>query len=81
MRCDRRRRTGAHIWYLYTLYVEKLRDRVNERLRAKGIGSTVYWKTPVNRMPLYADLGTRDLKLPRVYDAVDHVLSLPVHPG
>ncbi|MGD0638568.1 MAG: DegT/DnrJ/EryC1/StrS family aminotransferase [Nitrososphaerales archaeon] len=69
-----------NIWYLYTLQVEKARDRVNEALRAKGIGSAVYWKTPVNRMKLYQDLGYADEKLPQVYDAVDHVLSLPVHP-
>jgi dTDP-4-amino-4,6-dideoxygalactose transaminase len=69
-----------HIWYLYTLHVEKERDRLNERLRARGIGSSIYWKTPVNRMKLYDDLGYAGAKLPGVYDAVDHVLSLPVHP-
>jgi len=69
-----------HIWYLYTLQLERERDKVNERLRAKGIGSSVYWKTPVNRMKLYEDLGYADERLPGVYDAVDHVLSLPVHP-
>jgi len=70
----------THIWYLYTLYVAKNRDRLNERLRARSVGSSVYWKTPVNRMKLYEDLGYSGLKLPGVYDAVDHVLSLPVHP-
>lgn len=69
-----------NIWYLYTLHVGKARDRVNEAMRAKGIGSSVYWKTPVNRMKLYQDMGCADAKLPRVYDAVEHVLSLPVHP-
>ncbi len=48
-----------HIWYLYTLHVGKARDRVNEAMRAKGIGSSVYWKTPVNRMKLYAGHGLR----------------------
>ncbi|MGA2198551.1 MAG: DegT/DnrJ/EryC1/StrS family aminotransferase [Nitrososphaerales archaeon] len=69
-----------NIWYLYTLYVEKDRDGVNERLRAKGVGSSIYWRTPVNKMKLYDDLGYAGEKLPGVYDAVDHVLSLPVHP-
>ena len=31
-------------------------------------------------MKLYEDLGYADVKLPGVYDAADHVLSLPVHP-
>jgi dTDP-4-amino-4,6-dideoxygalactose transaminase len=69
-----------HIWYLYTLHLDKGRDKVNDALRAKGVGSAIYWKTPVNKMPLYADMGYGDLKLPTVYDAAGHVLSLPVHP-
>lgn len=70
-----------HIWYLYTVHVERERDKLNERLRAKGIGSSIYWRTPVNKMKLYQDLGYANLKLPGVYDAADHVLSLPVHPA
>jgi len=70
----------THIWYLYTLRLEKARDKVNERLRANGVGSAIYWKTPVNRMHLYAEMGYGDLDLPAVYDASDHVISLPVHP-
>lgn len=31
-------------------------------------------------MELYAKMGYAGLKLPTVYDATDHVLSLPVHP-
>ncbi len=49
-----------NIWYLYTLHVEKGRGtRSTRRLRAKGIGCSVYWKTPVNRMELYAGPGVR----------------------
>jgi len=78
MRQDKGDRT--HIWYLYTVYLQKERDKINEKLRSKGIGSAIYWGTPVNRMKLYSDLGYHDIQLPGVYDAVDHVLSLPVHP-
>jgi len=70
-----------HIWYLYTLRIQKGRDRVHKRLRAKGIGSAVYWKTPVNRMPFYSEMGYGHLDLPGCYDAADHVLSLPVNPA
>ena len=70
-----------NIFYLYTIHVDRDRDAVQERLRAKGIGAAVYWKTPVNRMELYSGMGYSGLDLPVVYDAVDHVLSLPVHPG
>jgi perosamine synthetase len=78
MRQTKKDRT--HIWYLYTLYVDRLRDKVNETLRANGVGSAVYWKTPVNKMELYAKMGYADVPLPSVYDACDHVLSVPVHP-
>lgn len=70
----------THIWYLYTVHLDRDRDGVNDRLRARGIGSSVYWRTPVNRMELYRNLGHGAEELPGVYDAVDHVLSLPVHP-
>ncbi len=70
-----------HMWYLYTLNLARNRDRVHDKLRAKGIGASVYWRTPVNRMPLYARLGYGELNLPRTYAATQHVLSLPDHPG
>ena len=70
-----------HIWYLYTLHIEKGRDKVHDRLRANNVGAAIYWKTPVNRMPLYEGMGFGGMDLPGVYDASDKVLSLPVHPG
>jgi perosamine synthetase len=70
-----------HVWYLYTVLLAKKRADVREKLRAKGVGATVYWETPVNRMPLYKKLGHADMKLSGAYKAADHVLSLPVHPG
>jgi len=80
VRMTQTKRDRTHIWYLYTLRIERGRDRIHELLRAKGIGANVYWRTPVNRMELYAGMGYANLRLPGVYDAVDHVLSVPVHP-
>ena len=74
-------RDRKHIWYLFTVNVGKRREEVQKKLRARGVGAAVYWKTPVNRMPLYAGLGYADLKLPASYKAAEQVLSLPVHPG
>ncbi|MDA4122131.1 MAG: DegT/DnrJ/EryC1/StrS family aminotransferase [Thaumarchaeota archaeon] len=70
-----------NIFYLYTIHVDGQRDKLHDMLRAKGIGCSVYWRTPVNRMELYRNLGFADLDLPHVYDAVDRVLSLPVSPA
>jgi perosamine synthetase len=70
-----------HVWYLYTTFIAKKRDEVRQRLRARGVGAAAYWELPVNRMPLYKDLGFGGLKLPMAESAAGHVLSLPVHPG
>lgn len=70
-----------HVWYLYTVFLTKRRDEIMERLRARGVGAAAYWETPVNKMPLYKDLGFARLKLPKAESAAGHVLSLPVHPG
>ena len=70
-----------HVWYLYTVFIAEKRDMVRERLRARGVGAAAYWELPVNKMPLYKDLGFGGLKLPKAESAAGHVLSLPVHPG
>ncbi len=71
----------THVWYLYTLFLSKKRDEVMKKLRARGVGAAAYWETPVNKMPLYKQLGHGEKKLPMSASAAAHVLSLPVHPG
>lgn len=71
----------THVFYLYTVVVKRKRDEILERLRVKGVGAAVYWRTPVHRTPLYRRLGYGRLKLKNAdYDS-KHVISLPVHPG
>lgn len=67
-------------WYLYTVAVSNSRDAIEQSLLKKGVGAVAYYKTPVNKTPLYAGMGYADLVLPRTYWATDHVLCLPVHP-
>ncbi len=71
----------THVFYLYTLTLKKKRDEILGRLRRRGVGAAVYWKTPVHRTPLYTRLGYGRLRLKNAdYDS-RHVISLPVHPG
>jgi dTDP-4-amino-4,6-dideoxygalactose transaminase len=63
-------------WYLYTVAMEK-RDEVLKKLNEAGIGATVYYITPVHKVPFYAN---SNASLPNTEWAADHVLSLPVHP-
>lgn len=69
-----------HVFYLFTVMLARRRGEVMKSLRDAGIGAAAYWETPVNRMPLYKDLGYGTLKLPLAYKAAAGVLSLPVHP-
>ncbi len=71
----------THVFYLYTLRLDRNRDRLQEALKAAGVGSGVYWPTPVHRTPLYSGLGYAEQQLPATEDAAGHVLSVPVHPG
>jgi len=73
-----------HNWYLYTVKFEdpRLRDKVKDYLNRKGIGATIYYKTPVHLMPLYRKLfNTREGLLPVTEELSRRLLSLPVHHG
>jgi len=75
---DESDRTHAH--YLHTLFLERNRDRILQKLNALGIGAAIYFKTPVHMTPLYVELGFGGKRLKNTEDASRHVLSLPVHP-
>ncbi|MBM3897487.1 MAG: DegT/DnrJ/EryC1/StrS family aminotransferase [Thaumarchaeota archaeon] len=67
-------------WYLYTVAVSKSRDAVIDALHERGVGAAVYYKTPINKTPLYSKLGYANVALPNTYWAAEHSLCLPVHP-
>lgn len=67
-----------HVYHQYTVRIPAdRRDQVRSRLHELGVGSAVYYPTPIHRLPAY-DL---DLDLPHTQSAAAEVLSLPVHPG
>ncbi len=71
----------THVYYLYTLYLKKNRDKMQERLNGNGVGAATYFKTPVHMTPLYSKLGYSKKRLESTEAAAEHVLSLPVHPA
>jgi perosamine synthetase len=71
----------THVWYLYTLYLERGRDKILKKLNNEGIGAAVYFKTPVHLTPLYSKLGYSRKKLEGAVRASKKVISLPVHPA
>ena len=72
-----------HSWYLYTIRLKNAnanqRNNLVEKLKKHGIGTGVYYHTPIHLMPYYRQFG--EYKLPKTETASEQVLSLPVHPG
>jgi dTDP-4-amino-4,6-dideoxygalactose transaminase len=84
-----------HVYYLYTIRVEgragghtRANDRGNEvrsdlvqqRLKAHGVASMVYYPVPLHLQPLYALLGGKPGELRVSERAAREVLSIPLYP-
>lgn len=68
---------AVHVYHQYTIRVEGDRDRFAEQLAARGVGSGVYYPTPIHRLPSFG----LELDLPQTELAAAQVLSLPVYPS
>ncbi|WP_307846099.1 DegT/DnrJ/EryC1/StrS family aminotransferase [Actinospica durhamensis] len=72
---------ATHVYHQYTVRVPaERRDALHEHLTGQGVGSAVYYPTPVHRLPPFAEIGAGAV-LPATEDAAARVLSLPVHPS
>lgn len=70
--------TGAtHVYHQYTVRVPSERDGFATALASRGVGSGVYYPTPIHRLPSFAI----NVDLPETERACREVLSLPVHPS
>jgi perosamine synthetase len=67
---------AMHVYHQYTIRASQ-RDRLQTQLAEAGVGSGVYYPTPIHRLPSYG----QDLDLPETERACREVLSLPVHPA
>lgn len=63
---------------LFTIRVAE-RDRVREELKAQGIPTSIYYDTPLHRMPAFEHFSPAG-GLPECERASEEVLSLPMHP-
>jgi len=68
---------ARHAYHQYTIRCE-YRDQLREHLEADGIGSAVYYPTPIPELGPYDDY---DVEAPIAERAADSVLSLQIHPG
>ncbi|MDQ1246665.1 MAG: hypothetical protein QG597_1033 [Actinomycetota bacterium] len=69
---------AVHVYHQYTVRVPGDRDGFAAALAQRGVGSGVYYPTPVHLLPSF---GLTALDLPVTAQAAAEVLSLPVHPG
>ncbi len=74
-------RPGAEpVYHQYTLRV-KQRDEFMERLKTRGVGSSIYYPIPVHRQKPFLEIGSETVNLPVTERLVGDILSLPVHPS
>ncbi|MDD5301906.1 MAG: DegT/DnrJ/EryC1/StrS family aminotransferase [Elusimicrobia bacterium] len=67
------------VFHLYTVRSDR-RDALAQDLRRHGIGTGVYYPTPVHLQPAYAALGVKAGSLPVTESASREALSLPMYP-
>ena len=70
----------THVYHQYTLLVNE-RDAFAEALKARGVGSAVYYPIPVHLQKPYLALGYGHEALPVTDRLTARVLSIPVHPS
>lgn len=67
------------VWHLFVVTVPE-RERLQQRLKAKGIETGVHYPTPLHLQPAYKPSGIPPGALPVSEHAARHVLSLPMYP-
>lgn len=70
---------NVSIYNQYTLRVPR-RDELQERLKSKGIGSSVYYPFPLHLQPCFAYLEYPEGAFPESERAAKEVISLPIYP-
>jgi dTDP-4-amino-4,6-dideoxygalactose transaminase len=74
---------AEHVYHQYTVRVPGNRDAAQRQLLSRGIGSAVYYPTPIHRLKPYLaeDGSVRGWDLPETDRAAAEVLSLPIFPS
>ncbi len=70
------------VWNQYTVRVlDGHRDRLRKHLAELGIGSEIYYPTPLHLQPCFREYGYREGSLPETERTAKEVLSLPIFPA
>ena len=71
---------ATHVYHQYTIRVAR-RDEFAERLKARGVGTGIYYPIPVHRQKPFIALGYGDAGYPVTERLTEQVISIPVHPS
>ena len=71
---------ATHVYHQYTIRVAR-RDEFAERLKARGVGTGIYYPIPVHRQKPFIALGYGDASYPVTERLTEQVISIPVHPS
>lgn len=66
--------------YHHVVVRSPARDRLRAHLTAAGIGTEIYYPSPLHTQPILAELGYRDGSCPRAEAACAELLALPIYP-
>jgi dTDP-4-amino-4,6-dideoxygalactose transaminase len=70
---------AEHVYHLYVVRSQE-RDALAARLRDAGVGTAVYYGTPLHLQPVFAHLDVREGALPETERAARECLALPMFP-
>lgn len=68
-----------HVYHLYVIRT-KMRDKLMENLKLKGISTRVYYPIPIHLQQAYKDLGYSKGSFPVTEEYSNSVLALPIFP-
>jgi dTDP-3-amino-3,4,6-trideoxy-alpha-D-glucose transaminase len=78
--CELPEEEAGHAYHLFVCRSPE-RDRIRDALRAEGIGSAVYYATPLHRQPAFAYLGYARDSLPVTEQLARDNFSVPLWAG
>jgi len=74
------REDGRHIFHQYVIRVPGNRDALIEHLKARDVGTKVYYPIPLHLQACFNYLGYKDGQFPESESAAKETLALPVYP-
>jgi dTDP-4-amino-4,6-dideoxygalactose transaminase len=71
---------GRHIFHQYVIRVPGNRDALMEHLKARGVGTKVYYPIPLHLQTCFNYLGYKEGQFPESESAAKETVALPVYP-